>query len=439
MTTAATTAGTYDVVTAVWGTEFIDLFLDFCIPNQLSPANLPVLPAGSRYRIFTSHEDAGRLLEDRRLESLRRLMPVDVVPVDMTEADRHAAAGQRWNTHKRMIACHRQSVAEAAAGQRAMIFLTPDIVLAEGTIAALLRMHASGARAVMTTGLRLSRDSFLNALTERNAARALAPRELVGLAMQHLHSWTGWLMADGTTTSDNPTAVYWPVRSGTTLEGILVRSFFLHPILVDPVHRTRLPGGPIDSHYIRDCCPDLSTVKVVEDSDTLAVFELSPEMRLIGNRIHRKGVSVLRLATVAARCNRYHLSYWTHAIRLHGGEFSVPWADAERQSAALAAAVERYRPAGALLHIGFQALRTLRRRREAYSATLHKTRRRVGRARYEIRERSAYAARRIRKAMRPPVTAKQLARPVRLWYGRAAKLWSRGVKRILRRAPLFGR
>lgn len=430
MTADPAPATAYDVVTAVWGAGFIDLFLDFCIPNQLSPANLPALPAGSRYRIFTTSEDVAQLTTSLRLDAVRRLMPVDIVEVDMSEADRQASPGEGWNTHKRMIACHRRAVADAAPERRALIFLTPDIVLAEGTIAGLVRMHSAGARAVMTTGLRLSRDGFVAALAERGAASALPPRELVGLAMGHLHSWTSSLMADGTSTSDNPTAVYWPVRSGTTLNGILVRSFFLHPILVDPVHRTKLPGGPIDSHYVRDCCPDLSQVRVVDDSDELAVFELSPEGRIIGNQIRRHGVSVLRLATVAAQCNRHHISYWERPIRLHAGEFDKRWAEAERTSAALAAQVERYRPYGSALLIMFQTLRTLRRRREAYATRLHKARRRSARAVYEIREQSAASARGIRKAVKPPLTAKQVARPVKLLYSRAAKAWSLGLKRL---------
>ena len=57
MKESAAPATTYDVVTAVWGTEFIDLFLDVCIPNQLSSRNLPALPAGSRYRVFTKSAD----------------------------------------------------------------------------------------------------------------------------------------------------------------------------------------------------------------------------------------------------------------------------------------------------------------------------------------------------------------------------------------------
>ena len=439
MTADPRSASAYDVITAVWGSAFIDLFLDFSVPNQASPANLPTLPPGSRYRIFTAGEDAARLSAAPRLDTVRRIMPVDIVTVDLTEADRHAMPGQAWNTHKRMIACHRQAVAEAGPERRAMLFLTPDGVLAEGTIAGLLRMHRAGARAVMTTGIRLSREGFVAAMAKRGAVSALPPRELVGLAMQHLHSWTTWLMADGSGTSDNPTAVYWPVRSASGLDGILVRSFFLHPILVDPVYRTTLPGGPIDSHYVRDCCPDLTQVEVVDDSDDLAMFELSPDERLIGNRIRRRGVSVLRLATVAARCNRHHRSYWSRPIRLHAGEFDERWTEAERLSATLAASVERYRPLGPALLVMFQTLRMLRRRREAYATRLRKARRRTARFVYELREDSAASSRELRKALRPPVPAKQFARPAKLILHRAARAFSLGLKRIRRRVVLFGR
>ena len=63
---ASTPATRYDVVTAVWGEEFVTLFLDFCIPNQLAPGNLAALPSGSRYRIFTTAADAQQLGDSAR-------------------------------------------------------------------------------------------------------------------------------------------------------------------------------------------------------------------------------------------------------------------------------------------------------------------------------------------------------------------------------------
>jgi hypothetical protein len=412
------------VVTAVWGEEFINLYLDLCVTNQLSPGNLPALPPGSRYRIFTTGEDAPYLAAQSRLDAIRRVLPVDIVAVDMTAADQAARPRERWNTHKRMIACHRRAAADAAPEGRGLIFLAPDFVLGEDTIAGLLRRHGRGARAVMTMNLRLDRDAFLAAA--RGRGPALAPRALVSLAMRHLHPWTQSLMADSTRTSDNPMSAYWPVRANGALEGVLVRTFFLHPMLVDPVHRTTVPGGPIDSHYIRDCCPDPSAVHVVDDSDELIVFELSPVGREIGGGIDRDGVSPLRLAAVAARCDGHQLSYWTRVIRLHGTALDERWDAAARAASVFAQRVDRYRPYGAALAAMFETLRAARRRREKYAAQAYKLRKRSAKTLSAAQERA-------------PRKARQLTRPVRVAVHRAAKAWALGVKRLRRRVPLFSR
>ena len=432
MTSDAAPATRYDLVTAVWGAEFIELFLDVCIPNQLSPANLPALPPGSRYRVFTTSADVPRLEASPRLDALRRVLPVDVVDVDMTEADRSAKPRERWNTHKRMIACHRRAAADAAIEERALIFLAPDFVLAEGTIAGLVRLHSRGARAVLTANLRLSREALLAELSARAGGAALAPRELVGLAMRHLHPWTRSLMADGTSTSDNPTAVHWPVWSGDTLQGVLVRSLYLHPMLVDPVRRTALPGGPIDSHYVRDCCPDLKQCHVVDDSDELIVFELSPVDRAIGRQIQRHGVSLLRLAAASASCDRHQLSNWQHTIRIHAGEGDERWTAVEAASSRFARGFERCRSWGPVLVVMFEWLKMLRRRQDAYETALRKAQRRYPRAARRARQQAEDSARILRKAMRPPVTAKQVGRPAKMLFHRAAKVWKLRVKRIHR-------
>ena len=431
MTSAATPATTYDVVTAVWGAEFIDLFLDVCIPSQLSPANLPALPPGSRYRIFTTGADVPRLAADPRLDDVRRVLPVDIVEVNMTEADRQVTPGESWNVHKRMIACHRRAAADAAIGERALIFLAPDFVLAEGTIAGLVRIHSGGARAVLTANLRLSREGVVAALAARRANGALPPRELVGLAMRHLHPWTRSLMADGTSTSDNPTSVYWPVRSGSAVEGLLVRSFYLHPMLVDPVRRMLMPGGPIDSHYVRDCCPDLTQCQVVDDSDDLIVFELSPAGRVISNERSRRGVSPLRLSAVAANCDRYQLSHWQRPIRLHAGDLDERWTAVEKASSRLVRDVERYRPYGPGLVTIYGLLKVLGQRRAAYGRIYRRARRYARDVRRALLRRVANA-RDVAKTLRPRFPSKQIARLAKLLWHRAAKTLTLRLKRMRR-------
>lgn len=435
MTPDPTRATTYHVVTAVWGQEFIKLFLDVCVQNQLSHGNLPALPPGSRYRIFTGSADQAALVASPKLDEVRRILPVDVVEVDLTELDPQANP----NTYKMMTACHRRAVAEAAEAEAALIFLAPDFILAEGTMAGLVRIHSGGARAILTANLRLARDSFLSAWADQRGVHPLTPRQLVRLGMQHLHPATESVMVDGPSTNDFPTAVYWPVRSGSRVEGLLIRAFHLHPMLVDPVHRMELPSATIDGHYLMQSCPDVDRCVVVNDSDEVVAFELTPSRRVVGNHDRRQGVSLLRLAAVAAKCDPYQRSHWERPIRLHAGELDERWMRAEAHSAVFVLKLERYRAFGPLLARMYRSLKTWRRRRSGYARAIRRALRDEGRAviravRRPLRRRETYA-RAVRKSLRSRLTAKQAARPARLLFHRAAKALRISVKRIRRLHP----
>ena len=433
----ATPATTYDVVTAVWGSEFIQLFLDVCVPNQLSPQNLAALPAGSRYRIFTGRADRAALAASPKLDEVRRILPVDVVEVDLTELDTQANP----NTYKMMTACHRRAVVDAAAVNAALIFLGPDIVLSEGTIAGLVRLHAGGARAVLTAGLRLSRETFLAAWQRHAGEGALPPRELVRLGMEHLHPATESCMIDGSSSNEFPTSVYWPVRSVHGIDGLLARAFHLHPLLVDPVNRAELPRTTIDGHYLAQACPDLEQCVVVQDSDDLVVFELTPFERRVGNHDRRQGVSMLRLAAVAAKCDAFQRSHWHRPICLHAADLDERWSAAAAHSAAFVVELERYRWFGPLLSRVFRAMKVWRRRRAGYARSVRRTIRTEARGAIRVARRStrqgSASVRSFGKAMQPQRTLKRLSRSARILYHRAAKIGRMTLKRARRSVRLF--
>ena len=400
-------ATTYDVVTAVWGIDFIDLFLNVCVLNQLSPGNLPALPAGSRYRILTRPEDVDRLAASLRLDAVRRLLPVDVVGVDVMDEGGTKARTIR-NRYRMMTACHRRAVSDAAVRRAALIFLAPDFVLAHGTIAALVRIHSSGKRAVLSANLRLARESFVPAFAECSADRAPAPRDLVRLAVGHLHPSTQWAMADSANSNSFPETVLWPVCANPAgVEGYLVRAFSLHPLLLDPIRREELPRYTIDGHYLMRTGVRLKQCHVVEDSDELVVFELTPAGRAIGGHEDGHGISLLRLAAVASRCDRYQRSHWRHAIRLHAADLGPQWNAAEAASAEFVRQVERYRPYGTALFQSYRLLHIWRQRRDAWF-------------------------RAVRRTLRPRVTVKQVLRPAKVQMHRIARASRLRMKQVRR-------
>ena len=425
-------AAAFHVVTAVWGPEFIKLFLDLCVPNQLSTGNLDALPRGSRYRIFTSRADHAALAASPRLDEVRRTLPVDVVAVEM------AAEDSRYGL---MTACHRRAVTDAAEAQAALIFLAADVVMSKHTMAAVVRMHAGGARAVLTTGLRLSRESFVAAWRDLSGVRALPPRDLVRLAMRHLHPSTDSLFVDGSSRNRVPTSVYWPVRTGDDLDGILVRSLHLHPLMIDPVVRTLVPQGTVDGHYLMECCPDPDQFVVVTDSDDFALFELTPAVRTVGNTGRRGGVSMLRLAAMVARCDSHQRSHWERLIRIHANDIDGRWTAAEAESAAFVVRLDRYRPLGPALARVYRARKIWGRRLAGYARTMRRTAKHEGRAmgravRKSVR-RQANDARAVSKAFQPQWVFKRIARSTKLAYHRAAKAGKLGLKRMRRRTRLF--
>ncbi len=322
-------ARSFDVVTAVWGKDYRQLFLDVCVPNQLTPGNLGALPAGSRYRVFTSKDDAEVLRSSRALRQVNELMLVDVVVV------RELSALSR-NKFTRIRICHRRAIADARESCAALIFLCPDHFMSEGALAAVLRRHEAGSRAVVCSGIRVERAAFLDALHARGGVRGVAPRDLVSLALDHLHPAERSQMVDRDRNALEPAGVFWTVPG----EGILARYFRLHPVMVDPLRPEALLEGTIDGHYVRRSCPLRDQVHVVSDSDELSLFEMSNvDALVIGTGPGRR--LVWRAATMMSRCDAHQQWYWTRPIRLHVRDVGSAWSSVERDSARFADQVTR--------------------------------------------------------------------------------------------------
>ena len=383
----------FHAVTHVWGRTYLDTFLNLCIPNQLAPGNVAALPPGSRYRIQTRSIHLDELESHPGVKALRNVIPVDIVVVD--------ALDERMGVtrdHGLMIKCHQEAVADALAADAAIIFLSADFILSENALAVVVRRHRDGYRAVVNTGLRLAKESFLQHLHEAQTPLAtLSSRQLVRIALPHLHPHTRSMFVDARPFCKFPVAVYWRVGD----EGLLARCLHLHPLMVDPVIPL-LPRGSNDGHYLCEVCPDVSRVHVVTDSDELQMFELtSVESPVLGCR--GAGVSVWRAAAVAAMCDRLQVRYWRDfRIRIHTGECDDRWAALADASDALAARVLRLRPYGRRARDWFLFFARCRKRLERGRRKLRRGwRRRIPRVRLkQVRRPLRLATKRSRKTLR---------------------------------------
>jgi len=134
--------------------------------------------------------------------------------------------------HDVMSNCFQRGINEAEAADAAVIFVTPDLVFANGSFAGLKRLCEQGADVVYIPGIRTLKQSVSSVLKTyiQDGRNAVAPRELTRIALDHLHpladsSW--WEEGDRDLV---PANLYWRVGN----EGLIGHCFHLHPLLVAP-------------------------------------------------------------------------------------------------------------------------------------------------------------------------------------------------------------
>jgi len=342
VTPATTAAKTFHVISVVWGREYLDLFLNTCLPTQLGEGNVSALPSGSRYRILTRAADVDEIQRHATVHALARMMPVDVVAVEAFEAIERAETqpGKRHVDRRfdLVTACNQAGIRDALSADAAMLFPSPDYVMSANTFAAIVERHRQGYRAVGCIGLRLEKEEFLRSFHASGVSRgAPTPRELVRMAMPHLHAQTRSLFADAHTFNAYPLGVYWPVGG----DGLLGRSFHFHPIMVDPMRASAMPRLTIDSDYLAKAVPDFARVHVVTDSDEFIVFELTEGERSFASATGT-GVALWRAAAMAARTDHFGIQYWQRGpVFIHGGDVDEQWKAPEASAAKFARAVMR--------------------------------------------------------------------------------------------------
>ena len=319
--------------TPVWGAGHLDLFLRIGLPSLLAPGNLPGLsrPAQHRYFVYTRARDERRLRSASAFQRLCGLMPVEVVLVPEPIII----------PHRTMSEAHMDTMHRADRNRAAGVFLPPDCVWSDGSMVRLQEIARSGKSVVHMSGIRLDRDAVVPRLTPHlspdGKALSIQSRSLVKIGLQHLHPIALSHFWDEHGGDLMPANLLWTVPG----EGLLLRCFHLHPLMVKSQRPFANFASTIDDDLPLHACPDEDGDYVVTDSDELLAFEMSGRDRVVGTVCAKGSIEgVARWAEVGT--NKRHRALIRHAIRLH----SVPmteaaWAKRERASGLVADAVVR--------------------------------------------------------------------------------------------------
>lgn len=314
----------YNLITVVWGEEHTDMFINVCIPSLLTAGNINVLCTTPNpvFRIFTTPKDANRI--KNALVSNRISKALDI-KIDMISEDDFS---QKYTLVTKYF---RKAIDLAVEDNAAAIIIGPESMLSEGYISNLLRIAESGKKVVMISQLRVNKDKFLPQLLKEFSANGtlgeIKPRQLVRLALEHLHPFLKSSFWSSNNFNNAPSHIYFEVPG----EGLLARCFHLSPALINSVYKNAGFTTSLDGDYIQNACPDMKDIYIVSDSDELMSVELTGLSYL--PNVSKRPPNALNIAAFAKyfTCSHNRI-FIKHKIRFHYRDISSQWESVERLS-----------------------------------------------------------------------------------------------------------
>lgn len=339
----------FHFIMAVWGTSYVEVFLNVVLPTQLSDGNLGAVPfEGTRYKIYTTQGDERTIRESPAYQALASRLTVDFISIDplLKSAEWAKTTDAQEQYFLPMQTVHRMAIEEAGRDPAVcLVFLAPDCVFADGTFRFIVEAAGAGKRAVLTHSLRVDLRAFREALErevtlQAGTVRKVPPRKLVDLILRYPHPVVAGLTWKGSVRQHTPTHMLFPAGKSA----LISRGIHLHPVMVRPNGSPVLPAHFIDYDYIDRLRIAPGEIAVATDSDQAIGCEMSlreqhliyidqaPEWttRRIGHYI----------ANIAPRFHRMCLGY---TVFLHADGSVEGARQAEAEAEAVVAEIRKWR------------------------------------------------------------------------------------------------
>ena len=319
----------YHVAVVVWGDWYARAYLDLSLPTQLAVGNLPALAQRGEviYRLYAASDARRQIESSTLLSSLRAIAHVEIkeIPRPSPEAPVLSYAS-RWDL---------DAAVKAREDNAALVFLRPDNGLSDGSLTAMADAIAAGNRAVVASGPKVSARA-LQELRRPNSSRgeiALSGRDVSEMIVAHPHKELQTNMWGAQDFARWPGTLAWNVPG----EGLLIHSFFLHPLAIWlrpdgalPTPENLAPNTSTDGMWIARAVPNLHEIHVARESAEIALFSVDGEDKSPGTR-GRCGV--LDVAVWARDyCSSHHLAFARMSIAFRTGPPSAAWLRTERRA-----------------------------------------------------------------------------------------------------------
>jgi len=323
------------ILLPVWGFRYVQPFLEYSLPTLLAPGNIPALAAAlpTEFVILTSADDEDFIKVHPCFKRLADTCATNIQLID------HLITDGNYSTTITLAYTEALRASGAAMLDTCFFILVSDYVMADGSLANVLKRMMNGASAVLAGNFQVVREDAAKWLQEQpdREVFALPPRELIRWALNFLHPATLANTVDFSITHNSHTnRLFWFVGAST----IIGRFYLIHPLCIRPEVTDFAIGSSFDYSFIPELCPS-GNVETVEDSDEYLVVEMQPrdhEATLLqSGPIERRALakSLNQWATLEHRANA------RCAVIFHAGDLPAQLNSKLKEADAFIADVDR--------------------------------------------------------------------------------------------------
>ena len=322
----------------VWGYHYVRQFLEFGLPTLLAPGNVPAVAAElpTEFVILTSSDDESFIVEHPTFRQLGTICKTSIHPID------HLISDGNYSTTITLAYTEAVRDVGEAMIDVCFFFLVADYVVADGSLANVLKRMQHGTSAVVVGNFQVARESALPWLQERLAENELSlsmqPREMMKWAMNNLHPLT---LANVVNLPFNHNTdsnrLFWRIDSNT----LLGRFYLMHMLCVRPEVTNFVIGSSCDYSFIPEMCPS-GNVDAITDSDEYLVIEM--QARTHESKFLRPGpIEVKLLAkSLSEWTTSVHRANASHSLFFHADELPAETNDRIEKADAFIADVARH-------------------------------------------------------------------------------------------------
>jgi hypothetical protein len=338
-------------IVVFWGDRFHRYLTDFCLPSLLSANNIPVLEGTQNKFIFCTTSEDWEVLRATKI-FLRLQDYIEPYFIEIPTAP----SGRSGCEH--MGVGHKLAAQKAYQDKAFGVFLTPDLMISDGTVSAIYKHAAAGVKVVLMAALRFGEEPLfenfrLLGLTregerpsETGEPLTITARQMVAVGLRSFHSESQRYEWQASYFTDFPSACWWRVPGE---DGIVLHSLSWAPILCDYAavvdHDTSIfDTWTLDGDYIYRNFGDSGGMHIVTDSDEMMLLSWAPlddrpqnletsvmkRLPIIGSFL--KG-GILRAAVLSGVFDRLKHRIFFKSVRWHAGEFTNAWEITERKAA----------------------------------------------------------------------------------------------------------